>query len=162
MADYVYFKGKGSWFQHLFIIDNAYEPQWNITLHFDNDSLETFRGLKLKTHLKKNDDGYYAKLSRKVRKVTKAGKEIIWAAPKVYDKDGVPMGPETRIGNGSDITVKCELYGYTPPGESVKKNAIRLESVRIDSLVPYEPKKDYTPEETKAASGLMTQPAPLF
>lgn len=162
MVEYVYFKGKGSWFQHLFQIDSEYEPQWNVTLHFTPESLDAFRALKLKTHLKKNDDGYYAKLSRKVRKVTRAGKEIIWEAPKVFDKDGLPLTKETRIGNGSDITVKCEHYQYTPPGAKAKENAIRLESVRVDNLIPYEPNKDYTKEESKAAEGLTSQPAPLF
>lgn len=159
--EYVYFKGKGSWFQHLFQLDDEFQ-KWHVTLHFIPESLDTFRGLKLKTHLKKDDDGYYAKLSRPSRKVTKGGKEIVFSPPKIFDKDGLPMDNGTRIGNGSDITVKCELYQYSPPGGKNKENAIRLESVRVDNLIPYNPDKDYTKEEAKAAEGLTSQPAPLF
>lgn len=159
--DHVYFKGKGSWFQHLFRLDDEFQ-KWHVTLHFTAESVDEFRALKLKTHLKKDDDGYFAKLSRPSRKITKGGKELVFSPPKVFDKDGLPMPDAARIGNGSDITVKCELYQYTPPGGKDKLNAIRLESVRVDSLVPYEPKKDYTKEEAKAAEGLTSQPAPLF
>lgn len=159
--EHVYFKGKGSWFQHLFQLDSEF-GKWHVTLHMVPESVDLFRSLKLKTHLRKDDDGYFAKLSRQQRKVTKAGKEIIWEAPKVFDKDGLPVAQSTHIGNGSDITVKCEVYSYTPPGGKSKENAIRLESVRIDNLIPYEPKKDYTKEEAKAAEGLTSQPAPLF
>ena len=159
--DYVYFKGKGSWFQHLFQLDEEYS-KWHVTLHFTPESLEEFRALKLKTHLKKDDDGYFSKLSRPSRKVLRSGKEIVFTPPKIFDKDGMPMINGSLIGNGSDITVKCELYQYTAPGGKEKANAIRLESVRIDNLIPYEPKKDYTKEEAKAADGLTSQPAPLF
>lgn len=161
--NYVYFKGKGSWFQHLFILDDKFgDPKWSVKLHFTPESLEEFRGLKLKTHLKKDDDGYYATLSRRQRKVTRAGKEIIWEHPQVFDKDGIPMTSADRIGNGSDITVKCEVYQYRPQPSAPLENAIRLESVRIDNQVPYEPTRDYTPEQEKAAEGLRDQPEPLF
>lgn len=159
--DYVYFKGKGSWFRHLFQLDEEYQ-RWHITIHFVPQSLDEFKALKLKTHLKKDDDGYYAKLSRPRKKVTKAGKEIIFDAPQVFDKDGQPWPKDKHIGNGSDITVKCELYQYQPPGGAPKANAIRLASVRIDNHVPYEPDRDYTKDEAKGAEGLTDQPAPLF
>ncbi len=160
--DYVYFKGKGSWFQNLFILDTKFEPQWRIKCHLTADSVEDFKALKTKTHLKKDDDGYFTNFTRKARKITRTGKELIFEAPGVFDKDGIPMGKESRIGNGSDITVKCELYQYTPPGEKEPKNAIRLASVRIDNLIPYEAGKDYTAEQAKQAEGLTSQPAPLF
>jgi hypothetical protein len=157
---YVYFKGKGSWFRHLFQLDDEFQ-KWHITLHFDGSSLEEFRNLHLKTHLKKDDDGYYAKLSRPRKKIMR-GKEQIFDPPQVFDVEGRPMFDSNHIGNGSDITVKCELYQYSPPGSKVRANAIRLESVRIDNLVPYTPEKDYMPDQAKAAEGLMDQPAPNF
>ena len=157
---FVYFKGKGSWFQHLFILDTEYN-KWHVTLHFTPESLDEFRALKVKTHLKKDDDGYFSKLSRPASRVY-GGKLTPFAPPQIFDKDGLPLKSGTNIGNGSDITVKCELYQYTPPGSKEKANAIRLESVRIDNLIPYEPKRDYTDEEAKAAEGLTDQPAPLF
>lgn len=157
---YVYFKGKGSWFQHLFNLDQEYS-KWHVTLHLTPESLEEFRALQVKTHLKKDDDGYYVKLSRPSSRVY-SGKLTPFAPPQVFDKDGMPLTDSARIGNGSDITVKCELYQYTPPGGKARANAIRLESVRIDNLIPYEPNRDYTDEQAKAAAGLTDQPAPLF
>ena len=157
--EYVYFKGKGSWFKHLFQLDEEF-GKWHVTLHFDGPSLDEFRALQLKTHLKKDDNGYFSKLSRPRKKIMR-GKEVIFDSPKIFDKDGNPVSDSTRIGNGSDITVKCEVYAYTPPGSKVRANAIRLESVRIDNLIPFTP-SDYEPDEAKAAEGLMDQPEPLF
>lgn len=161
--NYVYFKGKGSWFRHLFQLDSEFgDARWHIKLHFTPESLEEFRALKLRTHLKKDDEGYYATLSRRQRKITRNGKELIWEKPQVFDKDGIPVSPDTKIGNGSDITVKCEIYQFTAPNTGKKEQAIRMESVRIDNLVPYVPDRDYLPDEAKGAEGLKDQPAPMF
>jgi hypothetical protein len=159
LVDYVYFSGKGSWFNHLINADLEFN-KWHVTLHFNPESLDKFRELKLKTHLKKDDDGYYAKLSRPVTKLIR-GKMVSFAPPKFFDKDGMPIDGK-GIGNGSDITVKCEVYKYTAPSAKEKQNAIRLESVRVDNLVPYVPNRDYTKEQAAGAEGLMEQPAPLF
>jgi hypothetical protein len=159
--DYVYFKGKGSWFQHLFQFDDKF-GKWSIQIHLTPESLEEFKALKLKTHLKMDDDGWYTKLSRPREKLTRGGKRIVFDAPMVFDKDMMPIRKGTNIGNGSDITCKCEIYQYTPPGSKNKENAIRLAEVRIDNLIPYNPDKDYTPEEASAAEGLKDQPKPVF
>lgn len=157
--EYVYFQGKCSWANHLVNADSEYN-KWHVTLHFTPESLEKFRELKLKTHLRKDDDGYNAKLSRPCTKLIR-GKMVSFAPPQIFDKDGKPFERTTHIGNGSDVTVKCELYKYSPPGSKNKENAIRLESVRVDNLVPYEPKRDYTATEAKAAEGLENHP-PAF
>lgn len=158
MVDYVYFSGKCSWANHLLVPDGEYN-KWHVTLHFTPESLEKFRELKLRTHLKKDDDGYYAKLSRPTQKLIR-GKMVAFAPPQIFDRDGKPF--TGHVGNGSDVTVKCEAYKYTPPGGKERLNAIRLESMRVDNLIPYEPKRDYTDEQAKAAAGLTEQPAPIF
>lgn len=169
MANHVYFKGKGSWFRHLFQLDTMYaapdDPgKWHLKLHPTQESLEEFKALKTKNRLMQDDDGYYINLNRPRKKTitlrTGGKKEIIFDPPKVFDKDGHPLSEDARIGNGSDVTAKCELYSYSYMGN--RANAIRLESVRIDNLVPYEAKENYLPEEAKAAEGLMDQPEPLF
>ena len=158
--EYVYFKGKGSWANHLVIADIEYN-KWHVTLHFDQESLDKFRSLKLKTHLKKDDDGYFAKLSRPTQKLMR-GKMTTFSPPLIFDNEGKPLEGKL-IGNGSDMTVKCELYQYSPPGsKGAKENAIRLVSVRVDNLIPYEPKRDHTEEQAKAAEGLLDQPDPMF
>lgn len=166
---YVYFKGKGSWFKHLFQLDTMYagpdDPgKWHIKLHPTPESLEEMKALNTRNRIMMDDDGKYFNLSRPRKKVInlKSGgkKEIIFDAPIVFDKDGHSLSESARIGNGSDITVKCELYSFNHQGK--KQNAVRLESVRIDNLVPYEAKENYQPSEAKAAEGLMEQPEPLF
>lgn len=154
----VYFSGKCT-YAKLVHPDDMYN-KWQLNLYFNDKSLEDFRALKLKTHLKKDDDGYFAKISCPVQKLIK-GVMKPFQAPKVFDKEGKPM-EGILIGNGSDVTVKCELYQYSPPGSKERANAIRLTSVRVDSLVPYEPKRDFTPEQAKAAEGLTDQPEPVF
>jgi hypothetical protein len=165
MPDYVYFSGKGSWFHHLYHLDTMYagpdDPgKWHITLHPDRQSLDLFQSLNLRNQVKSDIDGPSVKLSRPRKKVirlkTGALKEIIFDPPKVFDNAGVPISEETKIGNGSDVTCKCELYGFNHQGR--KGQAIRLESVRVDNLIPYNPPSDYLPDEAKAASGLMDHP----
>jgi hypothetical protein len=161
--EYVYLKGKGSWFQHFFNADSKFgDAKWHITLHPDEESLAKFKSLNLKNTIGKDDDGWYVRLSRPCRKVTRKGQELIWTAPVMFDKDGIPLDQSVRIGNGSDITVKCEVYQYSAPSAKEKSNAIRLESARIDQLVPFDGTKDYTKEENKQADGLMVQPKPIF
>lgn len=157
MVDFVYFQGKAKW-ARLVIPDPEFQ-KWSIDLYFDEKSLEEFKALKLKTHLKKDDDGYYARLSRPTQKMMRNQLQS-FEPPKIFDKDMKPL-EGVLIGNGSDVTVKCEVYKYTPPGSKTRENAIRMASVRVDNLVPYE-KKDYDGQTARAASGLSDQPAPLF
>jgi len=56
--------------------------------------------------------------------------------PKVVDADGNPWDEEVLIGNGSEITVKLDVW----IGNKAKK--VRWEAVRVDELVPYEPQDD--------------------
>lgn len=158
MAESIYFTGKAKW-ARLITADSEYQ-KWSMDLYFTPQSLDDFKALKLKTHLKKDDDGYYARLSRPTQKMMR-NVMTAFSPPKVFDKDGKPL-EGVMIGNGSDVTVKCELYKYTAPGSKEKQNAIRLESVRVDNLVPYEPKKDFDKVTAAAAEGLTDQPAPLF
>ena len=169
MPKYVYFKGKGSWFRHIFQLDTAYAGpgeagKWHIKLHPDKESLDLFKSLQTRNRLSRDDDGDYFNISRpREKEITlKDGshKKIVWDAPKVFDKDGHPLSDSARIGNGSDITVKAELYTYNYQGK--RNNAIRLDSVRIDNFIPYEAKENYLPDEAKSAEGLMDQPEPLF
>jgi hypothetical protein len=155
---YVYFQGKAKW-ARLVQPDPKFQ-KWLLSLYFTPKSLDEFRELKLKTHLKKDDDGFFAKLSRPVSKLIK-GQNVAFLPPRVFDKDGVPL-EGILIGNGSDVTVKCELYQYTPPGAKVKENAIRMESIRVDNLVPYKPDRDLMKDDAKAAEGLSEQPEQVF
>jgi hypothetical protein len=54
------------------------------------------------------------------------------------------------------------VYSYTQKFTKKPGRAIRLEAVRVDNLIPYEPKSDRTPEEMELTKGLDEQPTPLF
>lgn len=154
----IYLKGKAKW------VRNTQPNEWGkwaMTLYPDPESLEKFRELQaqgLKNVIKKDDDGYNFSITRPTQK--QYGNRIQgFAPPKVMDKDGQDLG-NTRIGNGSDVTVKLEVYEHkTPTG---KAKAARWEALRVDNLVPYEPPRDFSEDEANQTSGLMEQPEHLF
>jgi len=154
-----YFQGKGKW-ARLVRPDDKYN-KWNVQLYLNAESLEKLRELQaegVKNPIKKDDDGYFANFSRPVNKLM-AGKVVAFTPPKVVDKDGIPY--DKQIGNNSDLTVKCEVYQHkTPTGGKAK--AIRLESVRIDNLIPFEQEKDFNDDEKAQVAGLKDQPEQLF
>lgn len=159
-SEFIYVKGKGSWCR--FVKPDLWDC-WSCILHPDSESLETIRNLQaegLKNVVKKDDDGYYVKFRRPITK--KMGNIVkTFKPPEVIDKDGRPMDG-LKIGNGSDLTLKLEIYQYSPPGSNGKSKAARLESVRVDNLVEFNSDTDFNQEEAESVAGLKDQPAPLF
>lgn len=159
----VYLKGKGKW--HKLVIPDQLYNKWSVVLYPDAASLETVRELQLaglKNRLRKDDEGYNVNFSRPVTKENKkTGQVMTFNPPKVVNKEGDPMDG-VAIGNGSDITIKLEVYEHAVPGSSKKAKAARLASVRVDNLIPFNKEKDFTPEEAEQISGLKEQPEPLF
>lgn len=162
-TEYVYISGKLSWV-HTNKLDKY--GKWKATVHPDKASEEiVFRLQKegCKNKVGKDDDGYYVTYSRQPN-ITVRGQVIGLAAPEVLNPDGTPL-TQALIGNGSDGTLKLEVYPYhvhsDPPG--VKKGkAARLLSIRVDNLVPFELKRDFTPEQKELVEGLAEQPKPSF
>lgn len=154
----VYFQGKAKW-ARLIRPDDKFN-KWSIQLYLNPESLEKLRELQaegVKNPIKKDEDGYFANFSCPVNKLMR-GKVVAFTAPKVVDKDGVPY--EKQIGNGSDVTIKCEKYTHgTPTGG--KAAAIRLKAVRIDNLVEFEQERDFTDNEKEAVAGLKEQDNPF-
>jgi hypothetical protein len=154
-AEELYLKGKAKWANRLYVPDIEYK-KWGLVLYPDHASLEIIRDLQaqgVKNVLKKDDDGYYISLGRPTEKVIR-GKVIPFSPPVVLDADG--NATTVSIGNGSDVTVKMEVYSHgTPTGGKAK--AMRLQSVRIDNLVPYA-QDSFTPEEQELTAGLAEQP----
>lgn len=154
-----YLQGKVSWFR------NKTPNKWNkysVQIHPDTKSLEIIRDLQaegLKNNLKKDDDGYFCNFTRPVTKEYQSGKIVSFTPVDVFDMEGQPYdGP---VGNGSDATLKIEVYEHDTPGGGRAK-AARWVSARIDTLVPYEVDKDGTDEQKAALSGLKDQPEQLF
>lgn len=132
-TEYVYLKGKAKWCR-------VHVPdQWGnfkTALYLTPESLEKFKAMNVKNHLHKDEEGYYIYCKRPQSKMIK-GKVVGMAPPIVKNAEGIELH-DTTIGNGSDITVKLEHYGYTFGGE--KGSAIRLNTIRVDNLVPVQAK----------------------
>lgn len=158
-SEYIYIKGKVSWFRPK--IPDQWN-NWSTQIHPDPESLEKIREIQAagaKNQVKKDDDGYYTRIKRPVTKETKTGKILSFKPVEVFDNEGKPYdGP---VGNGSDATLKIEVYTHGTPGGGEAK-AMRWESARIDNLVPFNPDSDYNDDQKKGAEGLMSQPEQLF
>jgi len=158
-TEYIFIQGKVSWFRPF--VTN----QWNkyaTQIHPTPESLEKIRDLQaqgIKNQIKKDDDGYYCSFTRPVSKELKTGKIITFAPVEVFDKDGKPF--RDPVGNGSDVTLKIEVYEHPTPGGG-KAKACRWVSARIDNLIPYTPDRDHTEDQKASAAGLDKQPEQLF
>src|SRR5690349_12577378 len=141
-SEFVYFKGKTKWFRAENPDTMFDPPRWKHVLYPDEESLKKFRLLQekgIKNHLKKDDDGYFFNLSRPTFYEAK-GRPVALNRPKVMNADGSEF--VGQVGNGSDVTSKCEVRSY-----KLKTGkwgcSVRWDSSRIDNLVPYEPKRDF-------------------
>lgn len=159
-AEHLIVKGKCKWANRLFVPDVEYK-KWSLVLYPDAESLEKIRDLQaegMKNVLKKDEDGYHVGFGRPTEKVIR-GKVVAFAPPVVVDSNEQPFaGP---IGNGSDVTIKLEVYSHPVPGTQKRAKASRIMSVRVDNLVPFEKEKDFTDEEKDAVDGLDKHP-PAF
>jgi hypothetical protein len=133
-SEIIYVKGKAKWARTM--IPDEWD-KWKITVYPGPTDLEKVRDLQargLKNVLKKDDEGYHVSFSRPQHKSIK-GRLVSFTPPEVLMADGrTPLGQ--MIGNGSDVTVKLEVYPHGTPGGG-KAVAARLESIRVDNLVPY-------------------------
>lgn len=141
---------------------NKYD-KWSIVIEPTVPSLEVIRDLQaqgIKNVMKKDDENvYYIQFSREPTKLMR-GKVVAFAAPKVFDAKGEAMDG-MKVGRGSDVTARLEVYQHgTPNGGKAK--AARWDSVRVDSLVPWEIDKDMPPSEAEEAHSLMNSPKPVW
>jgi hypothetical protein len=131
----VYVKGTAKWCQ-LRAPDSW--GSYKITLYPDGPSLERIREMQasgLKNVLKKDDDGYNVAFRRPQSKEMR-GKIVTFTPPEVLGPDGkTPL--LDLVGNGSEVTVKLEVYPHGTPGGG-KAIAARLAAVKVDNLVPYD------------------------
>jgi hypothetical protein len=140
---YEYVSGKMSWI-HLVRPDTAFEPAWTVTLHPTPESLDKIRELQaegLKNVVKKDDDGYYTRFKCLVTRKRKDGTQWTFEPPKVVDKDG-RLIDGSAIGDGSDGTLKLEVYEFKAPGAAAGGIAARLVGVKVENLVPADPDAD--------------------
>lgn len=155
-------QGKVKWMKH------EHPNQWDKYSHdiyLNADSLEKFKTWQksegnvqgIKNTLKKDDDGYYVSISRP-KTIRRGGRDELMNPPFVFNSDGTTPF-HGLVGNGSDITTKVELYTFNVPMmEGKKARAVRWYSSKVDHLVPYEGKRDNTPEFDEPSRGLPEAP----
>lgn len=158
-TEYKYVQGKAKWAK-------LQQPdewgKWKIVLYPNPESLEMIRDLQaqgIKNVIKKDEDGYYTTFSRPTS-IQAKGKVVGLAPPEVLEADGKTVF-KNLIGNGSDVTLKLEVYQHGTPGGG-KAKAARLMSIRVDNLVPFEMKRDFDDNQKELVDGLDKQPAQLF
>lgn len=159
----VFLRGKCKFFKLLGRGDMEYQC-WGTVLYLTQESYATFLELRkgdettdgIMNEIKLDDEGHYVNLRRPWTRKFK-GTETMLAPPVVVNKDNMPWNSDTAIGNGSDVTVKCEYYTFKPPFKAKRGSAIRLISARVEELVPYEPQRDFTEFEAEQTKGLIDQ-----
>lgn len=133
MTTMIYFTGLAKWAK-VYTPDDMYQ-KYSIDLFLDDESWELFNesGLLLQPKEVAEDQGEpfgtCIRFSRPVSKEIK-GALVNFGPPPVLDSEGLPM--TDNIGNGSKVTVKVSVY------DTRKGMGHRLESIRVDDLVPYE------------------------
>lgn len=158
--EYIYLKGKVKWFRPRVLDMQFPPPSWKAMHYLDSESKDKIIDLQtkgLKNKLGKDDEGYYINI-RRPSFLTVKGAMVPLQPPVVLDKDGNIMD-DPQVGNGSDVTTKMEVYSHKTP-QGGKSVAMRWESSRIDNLVPFERKSDFTPGEAKQTAGLVEQEPP--
>lgn len=134
--------------------------KWTIVLYPDPPSLAIINELKerkngvegIMNHLKKDEEGYYMTFTRPTQRIFK-GLPKAFTPPILLNADNTPASNLTRLGHGSDVTLKVEVRTYPIKATGGTGRATRLVTVRVDNLVPFE-SSDFTEAEAKQASGM--------
>lgn len=138
--EYEYLSGKVKWAK-LFMPSQF--GKYSLDLNLDNESLGKvleFKKRGIKNVIKNVDGEYWITLSSPAQIDTKMGPKI-FPPPAVVNPDGSPWDIKVGVGNGSDITCKVWLRKYEVKGKPAV--AIRLYGVKVDNLVPFNPKADF-------------------
>lgn len=165
----IFFRGKVKWFKLQNQGDSNYKC-WSTVLYLTPESVNQFQELKkgtdtvegLLNELKQDEDGHFITLKRPWFRKLRDGSEVGMQPPIILSKENLPWPTDKAIGNGSDVTIKCDYYTFKAPFKTKRGSAIRLVSARIEDLVPYEPKKDFTDKEAKVVGGLVDQKPPQY
>lgn len=137
MAKDVLLSGKAKWCK-LFKPESYQNgpPKYSMVLYFDKGSRQLFDELKLRNHIKADDEGEYVTLRREHDPKVYNGKIIPGAEggpPKVVDAEGNAWDSSVLVGNGSRVSVVLNVYDTRMgPGS-------RIARVRIDEHIPYNP-----------------------
>jgi hypothetical protein len=107
---------------------------WTLDLYPDQESLAKVKksGLELKERTDNEGKGPFIKLRRKKQKLIKDAL-VKFDPPSILNSDNKPMPQDTKIGNGSTVFCKVEVY------DTIKGKGHTLAAVRIENLIEYNP-----------------------
>lgn len=132
--------------------------KFSIVLYPDAESLEKIKMMMekgIKNVLKKDEDGYNMEFKCDV---SKNGRNF--PPPPALIGDGELV--QGLIGNGSDVTVKVDMYDYGIPHQKGRGYAVRLKSVYVHELVPYTRSNDFDDFLNASVKGLENAKEPVF
>lgn len=104
---------------------------YSIDLYPSEKSWEIFDSSGMQLTKRTSENGEYISLRRPAQKLIK-GELVDFGPPKLLDKHNEPM--DKLVGNGSEVTVKVQVYDTLTKGVGH-----RLESVRVENLITYNP-----------------------
>lgn len=135
---YYYLSGTAKWAK-LRKPDDKYN-NFQCPLYLDKKSLELYKTLGLGLKVREDDEGTFVTFKRPVSKMIK-NEVVEFGPPKVLNADNTEF--DGLVGNGSEVTVKISVY------DTMKGPGHRLETVRVEKLVEYNPPA----REDNAATG---------
>lgn len=121
----IYFQGIAKWAK-VHKPDETYD-RFTIDLYMNDESWAAYKKCGLQLKKRESEDGKYVTFG--VARTRLVKEEVVISSVEVLDSEGKPFKGD--IGNGSEVTVKVEIYNTT------KGPAHRLKAVRVDKLVEY-------------------------
>ena len=122
----MYMQGKSYW-ARVHKPDEKYN-RYTLDFYPDEASWKAYKSSGLQLKERESEHGTYVKLVVPAARMTKKG-DVIKATVEVLDEDNQPT--TENIGNGSEVTVKIEVF------DTEKGPGHRLLAVRADKLVEY-------------------------
>lgn len=149
MATQIYYLSGKCKYAKLNVPDERY-GDYKLDLYLDDASWPKWHESGMQGEVKQDEGGKYVTIRRRPRQ-DYGGKIIEWGKPKVIDKDGNPF--TDFIGDGSSLTVKVQVYDTRFKGKGK-----RLDTVRVDVLVPYVKKQEENSGDAPDPTKSMSQP----
>jgi len=126
------FKGTAKWAKLSTPDEYNDELSWKINLYMSPEEFKRFKATGIQLKVKEDEEGKFVTF-RRPTEIERKGEIVALEKPTLYQG---PAGAETlfegEIGNGSQVTVKVEIY------DTKKGKGHRLIAVRVDELVEYQ------------------------
>ena len=133
----LYFKGITKWCK-VRKPDEKYDT-YQVPLYMTDSEFLKYDASGIQLKKREDEDGAFVVFKRKHVEYNGLLKEQVTNGPPGILKDGVDF-PDGLIGNGSEVTVKVEVYDTPKRGPGTKGH--RLIAINVEKLVEYTPPTD--------------------